>query len=173
MQSSRFKVPFILGGIMLLLGFLGVVLTNVRKDGAWVYWQYVVFIFAILSLAYNLYSKGKEWRSTIYTFWHELLHWVGLLLCIILLSFMVKIGIISRFLASLEVLTLLALTTYLIGVYFDKVFIGIGVVLGLFAASVALFEQYLYLIVIPLVIIALVLIMWFGWPRKKDDQISE
>ncbi len=174
MHSSRFKVPFILGGIMLLLGFLGVVLTNVRKDGAWIYWQYVVFIFAILSLGYNIYSKGKEWRSTIYTFWHELLHWVGLLLCILLLSFMVRIGIISRFLASLEVLTLLALTTYLIGVYFDKIFIGIGIVLGLFAASVALFEQYLYLIIIPLIVVALLLIIWFGWHRKKnDDQINE
>jgi hypothetical protein len=173
MHSSRFRVPFILGGIMLLLGFLGVVLTNVRKDGAWVYWQYVVCIFAILSLVYNVYSKGKEWRSALYTFWHELLHWVGLFLCIVLISFMVKIGIISRFLASLEVLTLLALTTFLIGVYFDKVFIGIGVVLGVFAASVALFEQYLYLIIIPIIIVALALMIWFGRSGKKDDPISE
>ena len=172
MVASRLKIPLILGGIMLLLGFIGLILTDMFKDGAWIYWQFVVCIFALLSLGYNLYSKGKEWRSTLYTFWHELLHWVGLFLCLVILSFMVKIGILSRFVASLEILILLALTTYLIGVYFDKVFIGIGIVLGLFAATIALFEQFLYLITIPLIIVALGLIFWVARQRKKENQVN-
>jgi len=169
MHVSGFRIPLILGGIMLLLGFIGVILTDMFKDGAWVYWQYVVCIFALLSLGYNLYSKGREGRSKLYTFWHELVHWIGLFLCIVVISFMVKIGIISRFLASLEILLLLALTTYLIGVYFDKVFMGIGIALGGFAATIALFEQFLYLIIIPLLIVALGLIFWFARPRIKED----
>jgi hypothetical protein len=160
MLTPRFRVSFILGCIMLLLGFVGVILTDVRKDGAWSYWLYVVFIYAALSLGFNIYSKGKKWRTALYSFWHELWHWLGLFLCIFLVSFMVKIGIVSRFLASLEILTLLALTTYLIGVYFDKIFIPIGIVLGLFVASIAFFDQYLYLIIIPLIVIALGMIVW-------------
>jgi len=152
---------------MLLLAFIGVVLTDVRKDGAWSYWVYVVFLYAALSLGYNLYSRGRQWKTTLHTFWHELWHWVGLFLCVSLISFMVKIGIISRFLASLEMLVLLGLTTYLIGVYFDKIFIPIGIVLGLFAASIALFDQYLYLISIPLLAIGIGIIIWIVHQSAK------
>ena len=173
MDTSRFKISRVIACIMLLLGFIGVILTNVKKDGAWTYWQYIVFVFAVLSLAYNLASKGEKWRSALYTFWHELLHWGGLVLCFLILSFMVKIGIISRFIASLEILMLLALTTYLIGVYFDKIFIGIGIVLGLFAAGLALFEQYLYIIVIPLVIIAIGILVWLSRPKNDNKQIND
>jgi hypothetical protein len=173
MDTSRFKMSWAIACIMLLLGFIGVILTNVKKEGAWTYWQYIVFVFALLSLAYNLASKREKYRSAFYTFWHELLHWVGLILCFLLLSFMVKIGIISRFTASLEILMLLALTTYLVGVYFDKIFIGIGIVLGLFAASIALFEQYLYIIIIPLVIIAIGVLVWLSRPKKNNKQIND
>lgn len=153
---------------MLLLGFVGVILTDIRKDGAWSYWLYVVFFYAVLSLGFHLFSKGKEWNVT---FWHELFHWLGLFLCIFLISFMVKIGIISRFLASLEILTLLALTTYLIGVYFEKIFIPIGIVLGVFVASLAFFNQYLYVIAIPLIVICVGLIFWIvhGSSKKTTE----
>ena len=56
---------------MLLLGFIGVVLTDVLKDAAWTYWLYVVFLYAVFSLAFHLYSKGKEGQTTTYTFWHQ------------------------------------------------------------------------------------------------------
>jgi hypothetical protein len=167
MLTSRFRIPFVIGCVMLLLGFIGMVLTDVRKDGAWSYWVYIVFLYAALSLAYNLYSKGKEGKAHLYTFWHELWHWVGLFLCVSLICFMVKIGIISRFLASLEILVLLGLTTYLIGVYFDKIFIPIGIVLGLFAASIALFDQYLYLISIPLLAIGIGILIWIVHQSHK------
>lgn len=160
----RFKVPFFIGSLMLLLGFLGVMLTDILKDGAWNYWLFVVFFFAVLSMAYHIYSKGKE---ALHTIWRELFHWVGLFLCIMLLFFMVKIGVMSRFVASLQILIFLAFTTYLIGVYFDKVFVLIGVALGLFAASIAFFDQYLYLIIIPVIAVAIGILTWINTIRKK------
>jgi hypothetical protein len=160
MLAPRLRVPFIIGCVMLLLGFIGVILTDILKDAAWMYWVFVVFFYAAFSLGFNLYSKDREGRTTLYTFGHEIWHWIGVFLCLLLIFFMVKIGILSRFLASLQLLMLLALSTYLIGVYFNRIFIPIGIALGLFAASIAFFDQYLYLIVIPLIAIAIGIIMW-------------
>ena len=78
------------------------------------------------------------------TVWQELLHWAGLMLAICLISYVVHIGLQNRFEASIEVLILLALTTYLAGVYIEVSFIPIGILLGGFAAGIAFFDEYLY-----------------------------
>ncbi|HEY2811094.1 MAG TPA: hypothetical protein VGJ00_06890 [Rhabdochlamydiaceae bacterium] len=160
MLSMRFKVPVLVGWVMLVLGFIGVVCTDVSKEGAWQYWRVLALIYALMSLGVNLYLRKKGWKTTLYSFWHELWHWVGLLLCVSLISYLVKIGIISRFLAGLQILTLLALSTYLIGVYIEITFIPIGIVLGLCAVGIAFFDQYLYAIAIPVLLIASGIVLW-------------
>jgi hypothetical protein len=172
MLAPRFRVPLVIGCVMLLLGFIGVILTDILKDGAWMYWLFVVFFYAAFSLGFNLYSRGQG-RTTLYTFGHEIWHWIGVFLCLLLIFFMVKIGILSRFLASLQLLTLLGLSTYLIGVYFNRIFIPIGIALGLFAASIAFFDQYLYLIVIPLIAIVIGIIMWIVQSSNKNSSAME
>lgn len=132
------------------------------------YWLFVVFFYAAFSLGFNLYSKRG--RTTLYTLGHELGHWIGVFLCLLLIFYMVEIGIVSRFLASLQLLTLLGLSTYLIGVYFNAIFIPIGIVLGLFAASIAFFDQYVYLIVIPLIAVAIGIILWISQSRSSTTE---
>jgi hypothetical protein len=168
MLAPRYRVPLIIGCVLLLLGFIGVILTDVLKDGAWMYWLFVVFFYAAFSLGFNLYSKAN--RTMVYTLGHEIGHWIGVFLCLLLIFFMVKIGIVSRFLASLQLLTLLGLSTYLIGVYFNRIFIPIGLALGLFAASIAFFDQYLYLIIIPLIAIAIGIILWISMSYSTTEK---
>ncbi len=61
--------------------------------------------------------KKKGWRTTLVTLWHEAAHWAGLIASIFIAAYFVRIGMIGRFEASLLTLLLLALATYLAGVY--------------------------------------------------------
>ncbi|MBS0652262.1 MAG: hypothetical protein JSR39_01905 [Verrucomicrobia bacterium] len=160
MKFSGWKVRLIVGLIMLLFGFIGLVITNAQKQGAWNYWRWISVVYAVLSLGLSWHLKKTGWKKELVTLWQELLHWTGLLLSIWLVSFVVHIGLQDRFEASLEVLILLALTTYLAGIYIEVSFIPIGLLLGIFAAGLAFFDEYLYAMIVPLTILAIVYLVW-------------
>ena len=152
--SHPWKARFIVGLIMVLLGFFGLVFTNIEQTGAWYYWRGLCVINGILCIWLNWDTRRKKKIITFPFLWREILHWLGLFLAVYFVSKLVDIGILSRFLASLQVVSLLALATYLSGVYSDPFLMVIGVVLGVFAACAALFEQYLYSIMLPLTFVA-------------------
>ena len=160
MHLPQIRARIIITSTMLLLGFIGIIFTDIFRDGAWQYWRILTLVYALLSLSLNVYLRQKGWKVTAVTLWHELAHWLGLLLCISLISFMVQLGLMSRFLASMQILVLLVLCTYLVGVYIEASFIPIGIVLGLFAAGIALFAEYLYAIIILLALVAVGAIAW-------------
>jgi hypothetical protein len=152
------KLRFAVALLMLALGFLGVVLTDIESDGAWHYWRALAVIYAALSLALSLYLKHQGLKASLFTIWHEIAHWLGLILAISVVSYFVNIGLISRFVASLQILPLLALATYLAGIYIEMSFIPIGISLGCFAVGIAFLDQYLYNILIPLTLLALIIL---------------
>jgi hypothetical protein len=143
------------GIAMLVLAFLGVLLTDLESTGDWEYWKWTVPAYAILALWLSWYVRRTKQTVSPITLWHELLHWVGLFGAVLLVSMFVDMGILSRSLAGLFVLTLLALTVFTVGVYIESTFLLIGVVLGLFAALVAITVKYLYAFSIPILIIGI------------------
>lgn len=58
------------------------------------------------------------------TIWHELVQWFGLALAVYLVSIFVNIGLIGRFEAGLVVLTMLALNTFITGIYVESTFLS-------------------------------------------------
>ncbi len=160
MFSPQIRVRVIISLVMLLLGLLGVVLTTIEQDGAWYYWHILTIVYAVMSMGLSSHLKKNKWKVTGMTLWHELFHWLGVWLCIVLLSFLVHLGFIGRFVASIEMLILLALATYLAGIYTEPIFIPLGVLLGLAAAVMGLFQVYLYMIIIPAAVIAGCVIFW-------------
>ena len=101
------------------------------------------------------------------TLWHECVHWLGLVLAVYLISVFVKIGLMGRFEAGLVVLVLLALTTFIAGIYLEPTFFVIGIFLGLFALTAALLAEYLYVIMIPLTLGGVILLGWLARKRKR------
>lgn len=99
------------------------------------------------------------------TIWHELVQWLGLALAVYLVNVFVNVGLIGRFEAGLIVLTMLALNTFITGIYVESTFFVIGILLGLFAASAALLAAYIYTIMLPLTIGVAVLLIWLA--RKR------
>ncbi len=168
-MPKSLRVRLFVSLFLLILGFIGVIVTDIRKSGGWRYWQYLCIIYALVSLGLSWHLQRKGLRTPAYTLWHEVAHWAGLLASIFVASYIVKIGLISRFEASLFTLLLLALATFLAGVYFEKTFIVLGIALGIFATFFAFIDEYLYNVFLPLTILAaLVLIFWVYYTHRKS-----
>lgn len=168
LHSGAFKLRIIAGLLMLAGGFLGVIITDIRKDGAWDYWRFLCVFYAVVSLLLSWHLKKKGWKTTLLTVWHELAHWAGLIAAIFICSYFVGVGLIGRFEASLLTLLLLALATYLAGIYIEASLILISLVLGGFAIGLAFLDEYLYNIILPLTIIAgIALVLLVHHAHKK------
>lgn len=159
--------------VMLILGFIGVIVTDLIKDGAWTYWQFLCAVYAVMSLVLSWHVKRKGWKTTVLTIWHELAHWAGLIGAIFVVSYFVGIGLVSRFIASLLTLLLLSLATYLAGIYIETTLIFVGAILGIFALGIAFTAVYLYSILLPLTIVAAVILVVFikKMHQSRDKQL--
>lgn len=160
------KIRFIAGLFLLFLGFLGLIITDVQRDGGWLYWRIIIPFFALVSLWMSWYLREKK-HFTLSDIWHEILHWLGLILAIYLLSRFVTIGLLGRFEAGLVALSMLGLATFLAGIYIESTFLFIGLALGIFAYSLAFLDQYLYALVLPVILAAVIAIFWLVYRRKN------
>lgn len=171
-HHPAWKIRFSIGLVMLVLAFLGMIITDIKLEWAWGYWQVIVPVYAALSIVLSFYLRHMKLRTAVVTIWCEVLHWGGLIGAVFLIAFLVKIGFVSRFQAGVEVLVLLALATFLAGVYFEPVFMLVGLILGLLVMAVALVTQNVYLVLIPLALIALVALVLIS-RRKKHQTPSQ
>lgn len=95
----------------------------------------------------------------------QLLHWIGLLAAVALIYFLFKrTGRIDYNQLALISLLALSLTTFLAGVHFDWRFMVVGLVLGACVAGAAFVEQFMWMIVIPIVVALVLIVFW--WKRS-------
>lgn len=152
--------------IMLILAFFGILLTDIRASGGWEYWKWTIPVYALLGLWLSWYTRRTKDTISPITLGHELLHWLGLFASIFLVSVYVEMGILSRSLAGLVALTLLALTIFIAGVYIETTFLLVGLILGVFASLVAITVKYLYAFSIPVLLIGVGTILFMVWRSK-------
>lgn len=157
---------------MLIFAFVGLIVTDLWKNGAWNYWHYMSPVYALLSLWLSWSLRRGGHKAPVATIWHEIAQWVGLMGAVWLMSGFVKLGLIGRFEASMQVLVLLALTVFTNGIYTEHSFILIGIVLGLFAGVVAFINEYLFAIMLPVIVVAAIVLYWL-FHRKKSDTKNE
>ena len=172
-RESHMKARMVVSLILLVLSAFGVLVTDFAPNFAWNYWIYVIPLFAILCIWLTwLVSRNHEVRGV--TIWHEILHWVGLMLAVYIVSVVVHSGIISFLVGGVFILTLLALTMFLAGVHFDAMYFVIGIILGAMAIVTTLLVKYLIFILIPVIIIVAILFYWrFRHNRKSVSMPSE
>lgn len=169
-QDHPWKWRFIVGIAMFALAFIGVALTVLKQEMSWNYWRILACLFALMSLGLSFYLKKTQESEAVITLWHEIFHWLGLIFSIGLLSNMVRLGVLSPFSASLQALVLLSLATFLAGVYIEKTFIFIGILMGLFALLLSYISIYSYLLFIPLALAFFIGFYWFI--RKKSHHVT-
>lgn len=166
------KARFIVGTIVILLALLGLMLSNIWTKNAWNYWRIASLVFAALSLGLSFYLKRETNFFTFKLFMKEILQWVGLLGTVIIMSFYVQVGMMTKFEGSLAILTLIALNFFTMGLYIESSFTFIGIVLGLLAASAAYFTPHLYTIIVPGALISIGIFFCFVYFWKRNHPHS-
>lgn len=156
------------GVAMLVLAFIGIVVTDLQTSGGWEYWKSTVPLYAGMALWLSWYERRNKETVSAITLWHEALHWIGLFTAIILIEVYVQMGLLSRSVASLVALVLLSLTIFTAGIYIEPTFLLIGIVLGIFAAVVAIAIKFLYAFTIPALIIGIVAIAFMIWNSNRN-----
>ncbi|MCH9614334.1 MAG: hypothetical protein SP1CHLAM54_17080 [Chlamydiia bacterium] len=172
-MGHPWKARLVVGIIMLLLAFVGLIITDVAKSAAWTYLWIISIVFAVLCLGLSWYLRHHDQKLGWSTIWHELFHWFGMIVAIFLVSRFVSIGIVGRFEAALMVMTLLSLTTFLAGVYVDLTFVLVGVVMGLFTFSSAYLAEYLYTIMLPVAVVAVLVLFFILRYHRKQHSSKE
>ena len=167
-SHRRWKARLFVCIAMLTLAFIGLLVMDLHPKGYWVYSRIMASLYALLSLWLFWYLNRGEHKVHGSTIWHQMLHWLGLLLAVYLTSIFVSTGVMGSMQAGLVTLTLLALTTFLAGVYTDVFFILIGITLAIFAAGAALIEAYLSALMIPVILIA-ALVIYIMLHREKKS----
>ena len=163
----RWKARLFVALAMLALALVGLIIMDLHPRGYWVFSQIMAGCYAILSLWLFWYLNRGEHKVHGSTIWHQLLHWLGLLLAVYITSIFVSTGVMASVQAGLMTLTLLALTVFLTGVYTDTSFMLIGITLAIFAASVALVQAYLSALMIPVILLA-ALVIYIMLHREKN-----
>lgn len=158
---------------MLLLALIGLLIMDLHPKSYWLYSRLMALIYALLSIGLFWYLSRGTHKVNRVTLWHQLLHWLGLIISIYLVSIFVDTGIMGSTEAGLVTLTLLALTVFLAGVYTHFSFMLIGLTLGVFAAAAALIEAYLSALMIPLILIVAAIIYFFAHHEKSKVNESE
>lgn len=157
------------GIAMLILAFIGIVLTDLHESGGWEYWKWTVPVYAVMALWLSWYERRSRETVSPITIWHEALHWFSLFAVIVLVEVYVNMGLLSRSVASLVALTLLSMTIFTIGIYVESTFILIGVVLGIFAAVVAIAIKFLYAFTIPALVIGIGIMSFMIWNSHRKN----
>lgn len=152
---------------MLVLAFLGMVITNVNQAGGWDYWKWIIPVYAILALWLSWYTRQKTDAVRPITIWHELIHWAGLIMTVFIVSYLQEIGTISRLAAGLFDMLLLSLAIFLAGIYIEATFFVIGIAIALLALFSGFILQYLWAFVIPVLVAAAVIAGLMVWLSNK------
>jgi hypothetical protein len=150
---------------LMALSAVGIGITNFMPVKSFWYWAAMVPVFGAVSI-YMGWSKARrrgEGVSRIIRV--QLLHWVGLLAAVVLIYLLYEpAGRINNNQLAFISLLALALATFLAGVHFDWRFMVIGIVLGACVAGAAFVEQFMWMIVIPIVVALVLIVFW--WKRS-------
>ena len=154
-RHLAWKVRLIIGAILLVFSFIGLVIGNLWSNGGWFYWRCMAPLFAILCLGLSWFLRRNNYSVSLVTVWHELLHWLGVLLAIYLVSVFAHTGLIGNIQENLFIMTLLALGIFLLGIYTEWSLAPIGIILGIFTAGAAFAQAYLYTVMLPVLFIGI------------------
>lgn len=143
----EWKVRLAVAGVIVLVSVIGLGFTNLaKKDAEW-YWILVFPLFLLVGV--RIWDRNRsvgaiDGRLLL----SQALHWLGFLMTVWLLFHLVSAGTLDRSGAGLVSLLMLALTSYLAGLHFDRIFLLVALLLALTALSAAYVQENMWLIMV-------------------------
>ena len=171
--SHPWKARSIVGISIMILAFIGLIITSVWNQQGLYYWLCLTPLLALSCIWLSWYLRSKNHRFTTITLWHEILHWAGMIAAVWLIWQFVRMGVLGRFEAGLIIVVLLALTTFIAGIYIDWSYVIVGFALGLCAAAGAFAQEYLYYFMIPVLLLLAGILIWVAYKMRHYHSQSE
>jgi hypothetical protein len=164
--AKRLQANEIILIALIALSAIGIAVTDFSpKYGFW-YWMAMVPIFGGFSLYTGWSRATSQGISASAVIRTQLLHWIGLLIAIVLVFFLLRTGRINNIEAGIVALLMFAFATFLAGVHFDWRYMVVGIILGAAVVGAALVQEFIWMIMIPIVAAIILAIIW--WWRTKD-----
>lgn len=169
LRPLRWRARLTVSLILLIFSTIGILFTSSSLQFAFRYWCIAIPIFAILCIWLSWYVSRTHEMMEGSTVWHEILHWLGLLLAVYVVSIFVSNSIITSLVGALFVSLLLALTLFLAGVHFDGMFLLLGILIGVLAVASVYFVKYITVIIIPAAVIVGLLLIWRFMIKRQGE----
>ena len=124
-----------LGGFvtMLTLAIVGMHLIRIEYTYVWIYWLVVVLVFMVVSFTRGYQGSKLRGETLTSALSRHFMHWGGLIIVLGIMMILQDYDRIDVNVSANILLLLLALTCYLAGVHFDRLFIVVGAFLGVIA----------------------------------------
>ena len=143
--SRRRMIEAIVGIVMLVLAFFAIAASDVSASGTHAFWTVLVVLFALVAFIVDRVHPDHRLNDPRRSISIGL-HWLSVFIAIQLVYFFVSAGRMANADMGLSNGLILALGTFIGGVYGNWRLIVAGVALGLATAGVAFVEQYLWLL---------------------------
>ena len=161
------KSRFVVGTLIISLAFIGLVLTDLWQKTSWIYWRAAAVSSAVLCIWLSWHLRNQFHSFSFTSLLRELFLWLAFVASVFLLSLFVKVGVMGTFAAELSIMTMLAFTMLIAGIYIEPSLLVTGIVLALFALGAAYLHLYLYTILLPVAIVSIGLLLLLAYYTKK------
>jgi hypothetical protein len=156
---------------LIALSAIGIGITDFSPRYGFSYWLAMVPIFGGFSILTGWSRSRSRGLSTSVVIKTQLLHWIGLLIAIIIVFFLLRTGRINNIEAGIVALLMLAFATFLAGVHFDWRYMIVGIILGAAVVGAALVQEFIWMILIPIAAAIILVIIWWWRTRERIEEI--
>jgi len=169
----------ILVGILVVLAMLGLFLTNISVSNARWYWSAMFPAFGLISICYEVTKPRVEGSHLPQMMLRQVLHWLGPIVAVRIVFLELVRGQMDANSVALVTLLLLATTSFLAGVNFERGFIWIGGLLAILTVAGTEFEAYLWgisavaILAIGLAIISAILLRRHRRAKTLPHRVGE
>ena len=157
-------------GALCVLVMIGLFLTNVNHLWARFYWSAMFPIFGIVSVWLELLGPspqpGQVWKLIL----QQTLHWLGPIVAVRIIFLQLARGQMDADAVALVTLLILAVTCFMAGVYIERSFYWVSVVLAIAAVIGTEVEAYLWMLVaISILAIAVTIFAAIALRRRTTE----
>lgn len=150
-KDWTWRIRFGVAAALLILSVIGLGVTDVvTRDAKW-YWGIVIPVFMLATVrVWEHRADPTVHRNQWATLGSQALHWIGFLLAVQLVFLLERTGTIERIDAGLVSLVLLALSTYLAGLRFDRLLLVVALFQALLVIAAAYALEYIIWVVVAM-----------------------
>lgn len=166
-ETSVLRQLLVVGALGMLI-MVGLFLANYKPRAAEWYWITMFPVFGLVCLGHQLTADTTAGLSAWGTPLQQALHWLGPVVAVRIIFLQFTRGQMAADSAALMILLVLAVTSYLAGLHFDRAFVWVSIVLALAALVGTEIETYLWLIVIMAALMIILVVLSTVLMRRRS-----